>query len=142
MDLREGVAVSRVTIHNCNILERLSNSVVSLVNYKGNTLKAFRIGNATDVPLFDINFVGDSGVLFDPNLVWRVRVQLEGTIFLHMSEVQVYDTSGVNRALNNPATQSSTYTGHNWGPDPASKAVNGVLNDFSCTNDDAGMYHE
>jgi hypothetical protein len=40
------------------------------------------------------------------------------------------------------ATQSSTYNGHTWGPDPASKAVNGDLNDFSCTNNEAGMYHE
>ena len=66
-----------------------------------------------------------------------VRVQLVGTHHLNMREVQVLDTSGVNRALNKPATQSSTH-----GSDPASKAVNGNLNDFSHTNYDAGMYHE
>ena len=53
----------------------------------------------------------------------------------------MYDTSGVNRAFNKPAIQSSTYTGHNWGPDPASKAVNGVLNDYSHTNNDAGKQY-
>ena len=50
----------------------------------------------------------------------------------------MYDTSGVNCALNKPATQSSTYILHDWGPDPASKAVNGNLNDFSCTVEEAG----
>jgi hypothetical protein len=75
-------------------------------------------------------------------LVHKVRVQLDGTNHLHLREVQVFDTSGVNRALNKPATQSSTYDGHHWGPDPASKAVNGNLNDFSSTKNDVGMYHE
>jgi len=42
----------------------------------------------------------------------------------------VFDTSGVNHALNKLATQSSTYIGHSWGSDPASKAVNGNLGDF------------
>ena len=46
-------------------------------------------------------------------------------------EVKVFDTSGVNHALNKLATQSSTYIGHSWGSDPASKAVNGNLGDFS-----------
>ena len=75
-------------------------------------------------------------------LVHKVRVQLEGRNHLHMREVQVFDTRGVNRALNKPATQSSDYDGHTWGPDLASKAVNGDLNDFSHTFNDAGMYHE
>jgi hypothetical protein len=65
-------------------------------------------------------------------------VQLEGTNYLNMREVQVFDTSGVNRALNKLATQSSTTTPG----DEASKAVNGNLNDNSHTNNDAGMYHE
>jgi hypothetical protein len=52
-----------------------------------------------------------------------------------MREVQVFDTSGVNIALNKSATQSSTDTGHSWF---ASKAVNGNLNDFSHTDNDAG----
>jgi hypothetical protein len=59
-------------------------------------------------------------------------VQLEGTNILHMREVQVYDTSGVNHALNKLATQSSTHI------DPASNAVNGDLNDNSHTDSEAG----
>jgi hypothetical protein len=62
-------------------------------------------------------------------------VQLEGTNILNMREVQVYDTSGVNRALNKPATQSSTTASGE-----ASKAVNGALNDNSHTNADAGKH--
>ena len=57
MDLVEGVAVSRVVIYNridC-CAERLSNSVVSLLNHQGNTLRTYIIGNATNVPIFDMN---------------------------------------------------------------------------------------
>ena len=66
-------------------------------------------------------------------LVHKVRVQLEGTIFLHMREVQVYDMNGVNHALNKLATQSSTESG-----EEASKAVNGNLNDWSHTHYSTG----
>ena len=65
--------------------------------------------------------------------VRKVRVQLEGSQYLHMSEVQVFDQNGSNVALNKPATQSSTETGS-----PASKAVNGDLTDASVTNWEAG----
>ena len=70
-------------------------------------------------------------------LVHKIRVQLEGKNNLHMREVEVFDTSGINRALNKPASQSSTAAG-----EEASKAVNGALNDLSHTNNDAGIYHE
>ena len=69
-------------------------------------------------------------------------MQLLGTNILNMREVQVFDTSGVNRALNKPATQSSTYILHSDGSSPASMAVNGNLGDFSHTYSEAGMYHE
>ena len=39
-------------------------------------------------------------------------MQLIGRNYLHMREVQVFDTSGVNRALNKSATQSSPFY---WG---------------------------
>ncbi len=42
---------------------RLSNSVVSLLNYQGTTLKTYRIGYARDTNVFDVNFAGESGVL-------------------------------------------------------------------------------
>ena len=70
-------------------------------------------------------------------LVHKVRVQLEGRNILNMREVQVFDTSGFNHALNKPASQSSTAAG-----EEASKAVNGNLGDHSHTNNDAGIYHE
>jgi hypothetical protein len=47
--------------------------------------------------------------------------------------VQVFNRTGLNVALNKPATQSSTETGN-----PASKAVNGDLTDNSVTNWEAG----
>jgi hypothetical protein len=70
-------------------------------------------------------------------LVYKVRVQLVGTNVLNMREVEVFDTSGVNRALYKSATQSSNPNGK-----PASTAVNGNLNDFSQTNSGAGTYYE
>ena len=57
VDLGEGVAVSRVIIYNRNdgdashaslVTSRMSNSVVSLINYQGDTLKTYRIGDATN----------------------------------------------------------------------------------------------
>jgi len=57
--------VSRVVIYNRNdgdashashVSGRLSNSVVSLINYQNNTLKTYSIGDATNLPVFDINF--------------------------------------------------------------------------------------
>jgi surface protein len=62
VDLGEGVAVSRVVIYNRNdgdashashVSGRLSNSVVSLINYQNNTLKTYSIGDATNVPEFE-----------------------------------------------------------------------------------------
>jgi hypothetical protein len=146
VDLGEGAAVSRVVIYNRNdgdashasaVSGRLSNSVVSLINFQGSTVKRYRIGDATNVPVFYINF--DSYLANNPNLVHKVRVQLDGTNILNMREVQVFDTtSGYNRAFNKLASQSSTFTLHSDGSSPASSAVNGNLDDFSHTKNDAG----
>ena len=68
--------------------------------------------------------------------VRKVRVQLEGSQYLHMSEVQVFDQNGSNVALNKPATQSSTETGST----SASNAANGILTDHSHTHLDQGKY--
>ena len=56
----EGVAVSRIVIYNRNDADhyslatgRLSNSLVLLKDNQGNTLKTYRIGDATNVPMFE-----------------------------------------------------------------------------------------
>jgi hypothetical protein len=67
-------------------------------------------------------------------------VQLEGRNFLHLREVEVYDQSGINRALNKPAAQSSTYTYGDITID-ARYAVDGSLETNSHTNQDNGKYH-
>ncbi len=63
--MEEGVAVSKVTIfnrydgneyHSSLVSSSLSDSVVFFLNVNGATLKAFRIGDATDIPVFDIFF--------------------------------------------------------------------------------------
>jgi hypothetical protein len=57
VDLGEGVAVSWVVIYNridcCS--ERLSNSVVSLINYQGNTIKTYRIGSAAGEDVINLH---------------------------------------------------------------------------------------
>ena len=59
----EEVAVSRVVIYNRIDADhyslatgRLSNSLVLLKDNQGNTLKTYRIGDATNVPIFEFNF--------------------------------------------------------------------------------------
>ncbi len=73
-----GVAVAKVTIYNRNdgdashfslVSGRLSNSIVSLLNYQDTALKTYRIEDATSVPLFDIYFMGESGVRLHTTLV-------------------------------------------------------------------------
>ena len=70
--------MSKVTIFNRNdgdpahaalVSSRLSNSVVSLLNYHGTTLKTYRIGDAKDVPSFDISFVSYLGCCIDSHPV-------------------------------------------------------------------------
>jgi hypothetical protein len=70
--LGENVGVSRVTIFNRNdgdithsaiVTSRLSNSKVSLLDQLGNTLKSYRIGDATNISLFNISFEGNNGIL-------------------------------------------------------------------------------
>ena len=70
----EGVAVSRVTIfnrksgdaaHAALVSSRLSNSRVSLLNYQGTSLKSYRIGDATNISIFDISFTGNDGTLIN-----------------------------------------------------------------------------
>jgi hypothetical protein len=64
-----------------------------------------------------------------------VRVQRDGTGYVHLAEVQVLDETGVNRALKKPATQSSTISYL-----PASLAVNGLTNDYTQTQQSQGEY--
>ena len=71
----------------------------------------------------------------DPTLVRFVRIQLEGTNYLHLREVQVFDQNEINVALNKNATQSSNLSQTSL---PASAAVNGNLTDFFHTSPEAG----
>jgi hypothetical protein len=125
--LGASVSVEKVTIYNrpdC-CMDRLSNSLVSLMDDQRATLKSYRIGDASGKAVFNLG------------VVRYVRVQLDGKQYLHMSEVQVFNQNGVNVALGKTATQSSTYS-----IDHASKAVNGILTDTTHTQLDQGEYHE
>ena len=66
--------------------------------------------------------------------VRKVKVQLEDNDYLHFAEVQVFDYTDNNVALNKPATQSRP-TSHS-----AAKAVDGNVNTYSMTNPDQGKH--
>jgi hypothetical protein len=70
-----------------------------------------------------------------PVMTRKVRVYLDRKEHLHMREVQVFDYSGVNRAQGT-ASQSST----RYGTQHASYAVDGNVDTFSETGDNAGEY--
>ena len=70
--------------------------------------------------------------------VRKVRVQLKGTNYLSLAEVQVFDHGNVNQALNKFATQSSTYSDSSHYPAP--NAVNGNLTDYTHTLWEQGEY--
>ena len=164
MKLEADVEVTKVTIYIQNRLKNgmhpLSNSVVSLRNKLDTILYSYGIGDAKQCDLIEISVgkastAGYSGegfpsTLYPPSyypsrlLVWRVRVELAGTNFLNMNEVQVLDLNNFNVAVNKPAKQSSTYK-DGYTDYPAAKAVNHyfthVPNDFSHTNYDKGTYH-
>jgi hypothetical protein len=73
-----------------------------------------------------------------PALTRKVRVDLGRKELLVMREVQVFNYANDNVALNMPATQSSNYKGS--GP-LAKDAVNGVITDYSHTDDNVSEYH-
>jgi hypothetical protein len=60
----------------------------------------------------------------------KVRVLLEGTGYVHMREMQVFDQNGTNVALNKVATQLGTSAYPTGVSRPASAAVNGDVTDF------------
>jgi hypothetical protein len=69
-------------------------------------------------------------------------VQLLGSTWLQLREVEVFDQNGVNVALNKIAAQSSLYMSHT----PASKAVDGEKGiafeySTSITDWEQGKYH-
>ena len=147
VNLEANVAVTKVTIYtrknwgNGNMsMNPLSNSVVSLRNQLGTILYSYGIGDISQCPFIVVS-VGKASTAGTPStlLVWRVRVELDGQNYLNLSEVHVYDAYGFNYAKNKPATQSSTYK--DYKDYPASNAVNGILTDFTNTNNDAGIYH-
>ena len=136
--------MKKIVIHNrvdcCK--QRLSNSTVTLLDANDIIGASYKIGDASSrveihisVKKFSTAYV--SGI--PPSDVRKVKIQLEGTNYLHMREVQVLDYRDVNVAQNRPATQSSNMTG----PDAAAvagRAVDGNLTTISHTNNQTGKW--
>ena len=113
MDVKRVIVYNRV---DC-CTDRLSYSVASLLDQEGSPVKTYTTGDATGVHVFDIDFITNSVGYY---LARKVRVQLQGTNWLRLREVEVFDDKGVNLAFNKTATQSSTHSA-----DHASVAVDG-----------------
>jgi hypothetical protein len=62
VDLGEDVPVSSVKIYNSDVPSRLSNSVVSLKDNQGRTLKSYRIGDATGKAVFEFKYSFEVGL--------------------------------------------------------------------------------
>ena len=67
--------------------------------------------------------------------VQKVKVKLEGTHYLHLADVQVFDYANNNVALSKQATQSSTFY-----TESAARALDGNVNTASHTNSDQGKH--
>ena len=137
----QSTVVEKVVIYNGDICclvytdccnGRLSNSIVTLRDGADNVVYSYRIGDASQLDKIDIEI----------SMVIKVKIQLEGTNYLHMREVQVFDYTGVNVAQNKPATQSSTQvsTVSDWSGGEAGKAVDGNLTTISHTNSQQGKH--
>ena len=88
MDLGKDINVTRVTIYNridgnathaLEMSSRLSNSLVSLRNLQGNTLKVYEIGDATGISKFDISFDSYPGQTSGPTPSPTVFTPCNGT---------------------------------------------------------------
>ena len=100
--------------------ECLSNIEVSIC--EGSTLKPKRtIGDATNKVKFEFFFDGIAGD--------EVKVQLKGTDFLHLAEVEACGTAIENLALEGTSSQSSMFYGK-----VASIAVDGNTNERSASH--------
>lgn len=98
-------------------------------------------GKGQDIAKWKINKDGSIESLACPGFIMsetilthKVKVQLVDKNYLMLAELQVFDSNGVNRALNKPATQSSTM----FPGKPASNAVDGDSSTFTHTNSDQG----
>lgn len=136
VDLEEPALITEIHIFNrkldCNesCQARANGAIVSLIDYKGHIFDTRDIGvvviqepQAPPTPI-DLTFnpVPMGSYL---TLTKMVKIQLTGTDYLHLTEVQVFDEAGVNRALNKPTTMSSMYDSSLADESPG-QAVDGI----------------
>jgi hypothetical protein len=126
VDLGDGLPeVAEIVVYNRNhdcdhqCQARANNAIISLIDSHGQVFDSRDLGVAastvrrraqtTYVPI---------GVPFTPVSIGtyqtrKVKIQLTTAGSLHLTEVQVFDDSGVNRALKRPATMSCVYSDNN-----------------------------
>jgi hypothetical protein len=114
------VSVARVTIYNwiygdaahaSEVSSRLSNSRVSLLNLQGYTLKAYEIGNATGIPVFNISFnsylgqtagPSQSPTVFTPCTGMKVEIKVKADEFPKEIAWTLVDSCGIGIAFSSP----------------------------------------
>ena len=136
VDLLDPEVVTEVHIYNrkynCDgsCQARANGAIVSLIGAKGGVFDTRDIGvvviESAEAPPVPIDLI------FSPvpagsylSLALKVKIQLQDTDYLHLSEVQVFDEVGVNRALNKPSTMSSVYNSYAADESPG-QGVDGI----------------
>ena len=136
VDLLDPEVITEVHIYNrkynCDesCQARANGAIVSLIDAKGGVFDTRDIGvvviESAEAPPAPID------VVFSPvpagsylSLAAKVKIQLQDTDYLHLSEVQVFDEVGVNRALNKPSTMSSLYNSYAADESPG-QGVDGI----------------
>jgi hypothetical protein len=115
VDLGEDLAeVLRVVVYNRNhdcdksCQARADGALIQLIDDQGNVFDSRDLGEAKNSKV--IPFTPISIGTYQTR---KVKIQLTTTNSLQLTEVQVFDEAGVNRALNRPATMSCTYVDDN-----------------------------
>ncbi len=125
MDLGEDINVTRVTVYNridgdaahaSEASSRLSNSLVSLRNLQGYTLKAYEIGDAIGIPVFNISFDSHLGqtssptqspTVFTPCSGMAVEIKVKTDYFPDETAWTLVSKCGANITLRSPPYSSS-----------------------------------
>jgi glutaredoxin len=142
VNFEEDVAVQKVIIYNrrdCPDCEkRLSYAAVSLLDANNKTIGVYHLPDMNNV-LSKTILISEFGLNHD---VRKVKVQILKrpgiTEHLNFAEVEVYDKSGNNKALNSEHTsQSSTWSDGGTKMD-STKAVDGNRENLCATNAEVG----
>ena len=106
---------------------------MTLLDPGNNVMVEYRIGYVSSTSSFEIPY---SSFVKPPPLARKVKIQQDQKAeYLTLAEIEVYDTSNVNQALNKGATENPPH------PDfPATNGIDGSTTTFFSTEKAQGVY--